>query len=128
MKTENTYSYPVEEKYIQKIVTKESPAHVICKGEDNISEYDLTNAVDFICSERTPIKAALSGEVVAVLDNMNKNWDKWEAPLHSVMNEIEQDGNYVVIEHKEKNSHNTVICHTRKCWSRKDKILKQEKQ
>lgn len=61
--------------------------------------YDLTHAVDFLCDEGTPIKAASDGEVVAMVDDVKENYSGWELPSEDVMPEEKQDGNYVVIKH-----------------------------
>jgi murein DD-endopeptidase MepM/ murein hydrolase activator NlpD len=68
----------------------------------NGETYDLTHAIDFLCNEGSSVKAALEGKVVFIQDGITKNWDKWDIPPEKVMQEDEQDGNYVFIEHANK--------------------------
>ena len=100
MKTKNLYSHPVENKYIRKIVTSESPAHRKYHSDEHNADYDLTHAIDFLCDVDTPIRAALDGKVVHVQDGLTKLWDKFDVPPKDYMSEDEQDGNYVVLEHE----------------------------
>jgi len=98
-KTINLYTYPVEKRYIKKIATTESPAHRRYYSEQHGAWYDLTHAVDFLCDEGTPIRAAFDGEIIAVVNNLTKNYDKRQPLAKHVLPEDEQDGNYVVIKH-----------------------------
>ncbi|MEM5781946.1 MAG: M23 family metallopeptidase [Candidatus Aenigmatarchaeota archaeon] len=98
MKTQNEYSYPIEKEHIQKILTKESPAHRKYKDK-NGTVYDLTHAVDFLCNEGTPVKAALDGTVVKIINNLTINYNKYEPPTEDILPIAEQDGNYVLIKH-----------------------------
>lgn len=96
MQTKNTYSRPVDISLVRK-VTSESPAHKrICVGK---TVYDLTRAVDFICEIETPVKVASDGKISDVFDGVTKNWDKYEVPPENYMSGLEQNGNFVVIEH-----------------------------
>ena len=99
MKSKNKYSYPIEQKFIKEISTTKSPAHRKYKSKNGVL-YDLRNAVDFLCGLNTPVKAAFDGEVVAIVDSLKKNHNKWEPPKN--MPEEEQDGNYAVLKHKNK--------------------------
>lgn len=101
MKTKNTYSYPVEESYIKKIITN-SPAHIIHHSKKFNAMCDLTHAVDFICDEGTPIKAALDGEIVTLVDDIKENYSGLGKPIEEVLSEEKQDGNYVIIKHVNK--------------------------
>ncbi len=96
MQTKNLYVYPIDKEYIKKILTK-APAHKVFRKND--VAYDLTHAIDFLCDEGTPVKAALEGEVIAVVDNIKENYHKFEPPKKDELPEEKQDGNYVVIKH-----------------------------
>ena len=98
MKTQNEYSYPIEKEHIQKILTKESPAHRKY-SDKNGTVYNLTHAVDFLCKEGTPVKAALDGIVIKIINNLTKNYNKHEPPTEDILPITEQDGNYVLIKH-----------------------------
>lgn len=98
MKTKNIYSYPIDKENIIKIITKEAPAHKIWHSDKGV--YDLTNAIDFLCNEGTPIKSALDGEVIDIVNNIKENYNKKEPPSKKIMPEEKQDGNYIVIKHK----------------------------
>lgn len=79
-KTKNAYFYPVEfSRY--RMYYRKSPAHV---GR-------LSNAVDFITPEGTPVRAALDGTVVDVKQDSDRG-----GPDKS----YEKDGNYIEIEHQ----------------------------
>lgn len=99
MKSKNSYSYPINKENIKKIATTESPAHIRYVSKETGETYDSTHAVDFLCDEGSPIKAALDGEVVFVKDDSQKNYNKWEIPTKEEMPESEQDGNHVAIKH-----------------------------
>jgi murein DD-endopeptidase MepM/ murein hydrolase activator NlpD len=100
MKTKNTYFYPLEKKIAESVTrTSKSPAHMKYRSKVNGATYDLTHAVDFFCAIGTPVRAALGGEVVRVVDGLKKNYDKFKPPTKKQMPEDEQDGNFVVIKH-----------------------------
>jgi len=99
METKNVYSLPVEEKFIERIV-KNSPAHIKFYSKFHKAWEDYTNAIDFICKEGTPIKAAFHGKVVRVKDGITKNWNKFTFPSKDLLSEEEWDGNFVVIKHE----------------------------
>lgn len=99
MKTRNIYYHPVDKRYIKEIVISKSPAHRKYHSDEHKADYDLTQAVDFLCDMGTPIKSALEGKVVHVQTGITKVWDKFNVPPREFMSEDEQDGNYVVIEH-----------------------------
>ncbi len=84
MKTKNLYVYPIDKKHIKRIVTR-APAHKVFEKNDAI--YDLTNAVDFICDEGTPVMAALEGVVVAVRDDVVENYNGTEPPTEEELPE-----------------------------------------
>lgn len=109
MKSKNFYSYPVEKKNIKKIITFGSPAHRKYFNEERNANFDLTHAVDFLCDEGTPIKVALDGKVISTQDGMTKNWDKHEIPPADFMKGYEQNGNFVVLKHK--NHEFSIYCH-----------------
>jgi murein DD-endopeptidase MepM/ murein hydrolase activator NlpD len=109
MRTRNRYSCPVEKRHIQRIVTSEAPAHIRYHSDEHDSDYDMTNAVDFLCSTGTPIKAALNGKVVQVQDGLTKRWDKTDVPPKDYMPEDEQKGNSVVLKHG--NNELSIYCH-----------------
>jgi murein DD-endopeptidase MepM/ murein hydrolase activator NlpD len=98
MITHNIYSRPIENEHVQKILTVESPGHRKYRDKDG-TLYDLTNAVDFLCSEGTPVKATLEGIVVKVVSNLTKNYGEYEPPTEDILSIAEQDGNYVLIKH-----------------------------
>ena len=58
--------------------------------------FDLTYAVDFLCSIGTPIKAAEKGIVVEKMEGVTVNYDKPEPPPEHVLPSKYQDGNYVI--------------------------------
>jgi murein DD-endopeptidase MepM/ murein hydrolase activator NlpD len=99
MNTHNIYSLPLDEDNVKKVLT-ESPAHRKYRDSEGFS-YDLTNAIDFLCKEGTPVNAALDGEVVKVVSNLTKNYDKMDPPKKSDLPENQQDGNYVLIKHRD---------------------------
>ncbi|VVB76328.1 Peptidase family M23 [Candidatus Tiddalikarchaeum anstoanum] len=105
----NKYSYPIEEKSILYITSK-SPAHK--KVLLNHEEYDLTNAIDFLCEEGTEVKAAFGGEVVTIFNEVNKNYNGFEEPSLDIMKQSEQDGNYVVLKHD--NNEFSIYSHLKK--------------
>ena len=96
----NTYSYPIEKKYIQKIDSETSPAHI--RKVKNGVTWDLTHAVDFLCDMGLPIKAAFDGVVFGLRDNLKANYNKETAPTGEELPEGEGDGNFVVIKHANK--------------------------
>jgi len=110
VKTQNVYSYPIEKGQIQKILTKESPAHRKY-SDKNGTTYDLTHAVDFLCKEGTPVKAALDGTVIKIINNLTKNYNKYEPPEEDILSIAEQDGNYVLIKHS--NNEFSICSHLR---------------
>lgn len=116
MESKNTYQLPINEKEIEYII-KDSPGHKIYKEEKEI--YDVTKAIDFLCKEGKNVNASLEGKVVAVSNNVIKNWNKEEEPAEDYMKKEEQDGNYVVIEHK--NNEFSIYSHLKK-----DSILVNE--
>ncbi|UCG95847.1 MAG: M23 family metallopeptidase, partial [archaeon] len=98
LETKNVYSYPIEERYIQKVVTKESPAHRVYKTAKGVT-FDLTNAFDFLCNIGTPVKVAFKGKVFDVRDDLKESYNGFKFPSEDVMPEEKQDGNFVVIRH-----------------------------
>ncbi len=101
MKTENIYSLPLAKSNILSWKT-DSPAHRKYHSTEHDADYDLTHAIDFLCHTGKPIKVALEGKVIAVVDGITKKWNKFEIPSKDFMKENEQDGNYVLIEHPNK--------------------------
>lgn len=99
MKTQNIYSCPIERRYLFEILTKESPAHRAYRDKNGIF-YDLTNAVDFLCKERTRVRAALCGEVVTIINNLTKNYNERKPPTEDILPIEEQNGNYVILKHE----------------------------
>ena len=97
--SKNKYLLPIKEEKFPYVVI-DSPAHIIVKEGEKI--YDLTKAMDFTCKEGTEIYAALSGKVTFILDKVNKTWNQDASPPEEAMKSEEQDGNYVVIEHSNK--------------------------
>jgi murein DD-endopeptidase MepM/ murein hydrolase activator NlpD len=110
METQNEYSYPIDSKLIEKMITSESPAHR--KYDDKDTSYDLTNAVDFLCIEGSPIMAASDGEVVRLMDGLTKNYNKFEPPSEVEMPVSEQDGNFVLMNHS--NNEFSIYSHLQK--------------
>ncbi|MDD5238972.1 MAG: M23 family metallopeptidase [Candidatus Nanoarchaeia archaeon] len=117
MKSKNAYEHPLKDKDILREFTKEPPSpkiHISKEGEvknvpghkrfvgEDGSLTDLTNAVDFLCKEGTPIKAAKEGKVFDVYTRCNENYSGIIPPTKKVLPEEKQDGNYVVIEHPNK--------------------------
>lgn len=98
MKTKNTYKYPIDKKNIKKIIKEGSPAHKIYRYKKN--EWDLTKAVDFICDEKTPVKASRKGRVYSIKDDVTENYKGFDEPDEDLLPKEKQDGNYVVIEHE----------------------------
>ncbi len=96
MKSRNSYGLPLEAGAIKKVLRK-APGHKVYHLEDG--DYDLTNAIDFLCDEGTPVRAAREGWVADVVTGVTKNYSGREEPPESVMPTSEQDGNYVVLEH-----------------------------
>lgn len=80
MKTKNVYRLPIDRKLIGRISYKESPAHV----------GPLRNSIDFIVPEGTPVKAALDGVVIDILDG---------SEIGGPQKKFEKYGNFVEIEH-----------------------------
>lgn len=95
----NKHHLPLEKENIRYVI-KDSPGHKIYK--EGAIVYDLTKAIDFLCKEGTSINATLEGKVVAVFNKVTKNWNKEEEPPIEHMKEEEQNGNYVVIEHNNR--------------------------
>ncbi|MBU3904828.1 MAG: M23 family metallopeptidase [Nanoarchaeota archaeon] len=109
MKTKNIYSYPINKKNIQNVITKESPGHILYHNEKTGFKFDLRNATDFLCDEGTSVIAALDGEVIAVIDNVTKNYDGMNPPIEDILSENEQVDNEIVIKHT--NGEFTDYCH-----------------
>ena len=109
METKNTYGRPIDGKNIRKIVTKESPAHIVYHSRKFGTEIDLRHAVDFICEEGTPVKAAFYGEVVALVDIVKENYSGWEIPAEKDLPEEKQEGNFVLLKHD--NEEFSTYCH-----------------
>lgn len=99
LETGNVYSCPIDENCIQEII-KNSPTHKLYR--DKSAVYDLTSSVDFLCKEGTPVKAALNGEVVAVVDEVRENIK--DPDLVPVTGGLEDRtaGNFVLIKHDNK--------------------------
>ena len=106
MKSENLYAKPLDEKDIKEI-KYDSPAHKKYTGK--YGTYDLTNAIDFLCDIGKSVKAAFNGVVIEIKDGITKVWQKFEKPNEDFMPEEEQDGNYIVIKHK--NGEFTIYSH-----------------
>ena len=81
MKSTNEYTYPIEQSKMVRMSASESPAHV---GK-------LKHAIDFICPEGTPIKAACDGVVIDIKQDSNKSGST---------EEYDKFGNYIEIQHK----------------------------
>lgn len=92
-KTRNEYYYPVRVTKKVRITYDESPAHT----------RRLKEAVDFIISEGTPIKAALDGIVVDV---------KQDSTIGGSDESFDQFGNYIEIQHQ--NEEYSIYEHIRK--------------
>lgn len=115
METKNLYSFPLNKGKILRKFTKAPPlpdiyidkqgiirnvpSHTKYVGNDSIT--DLTYACDFLCKEGTPIMAALDGEVFDLYSSVQKNYDKITPPPEDFMSEREQEGNYVVLKHRD---------------------------
>ena len=99
MQTKNIYTYPVEREHITRIITTEAPAHISYTNKEGVRR-DLTNAIDFLCENGTPVKAALDGVVIALMDNVTRNYSGYKFPSEDVLPENELDGNYVIIQHE----------------------------
>ena len=98
MKTQFRYNLPIESNFILEIKEK-APAHKLEFSKINPKIYfDITNAIDFICQLNTPIKAALSGEVIKIQHN-----DKKCNSYISDLNQDEEDGNYIILKHEFNN-------------------------
>jgi murein DD-endopeptidase MepM/ murein hydrolase activator NlpD len=93
-------------KFVSKVAV-ESPAHKVWTHKTFTA--DLTNSIDFICDEGTPVCAARSGKVCDLNAGVTKNWNKFETPPESSLTLKEQNGNFVVIEHD--NGEYTIYCH-----------------
>ncbi len=96
MKSRNIYHIPIREEQILHVII-DSPGHKVYKSGERVD--DGTKAVDFLCKEGVSVGAGLEGRVVAVFNNVIKNWDREEEPPRRYIKPEEQDGNYVVIEH-----------------------------
>lgn len=99
MRTKNIYYYPVKKTLIKKL-QKDSPAHRKYTSKVTGAAYDLTHAVDLLCDNGTEILAACDGQVIAMIDHLTRNWNKRKPPSKAEMPEDEQDGNYVIIKHR----------------------------
>jgi murein DD-endopeptidase MepM/ murein hydrolase activator NlpD len=97
MESQNTYHLPLDIKNIE-AVASDPRTHNKSVSKEGYS-YDLTNAIDFLCKEGSPIKAALEGKVVFIQDGITNSWHEWRVPPEDVLKESEQDGNFVLIEH-----------------------------
>ncbi len=92
--------YPIDRKNITKILYKKSPAHS-AKYKKGIYRY----AVDFVCAEGTPVKAAADGKIIEVVCDNNvggpeENFDRFANYI-----EIEHgNGEYSECEHLKMNS------------------------
>ena len=107
MKTKNIYSYPISKKsikdifFVKKRSRKPHPTHRKYKSKETGAIYDETRAIDFMCDEGTPVKAVLDGEVVRIIDGLTKRYGVFYPPQSKkIMSENEQDGNFIVIKHK----------------------------
>ena len=104
MKSLNIYSKPIEEKFL--VPAKGGPGKGLkiigreALGHRKFGEFDLSNALDFICDIESPIRAALDGEVFDIQDNVIKNYSGEKVPSEKLMSETEQDGNFVVLKHE----------------------------
>jgi len=100
MMTKNTYSKPIDEKYITGI-KYDSPTHRKFFSEKYKAFVDLTHAIDYSCNIGTPIKAMLNGEVVYIVDGLTKNYDKFKPePTEEQLPEDERLGNFIWLKHK----------------------------
>jgi murein DD-endopeptidase MepM/ murein hydrolase activator NlpD len=97
MLTKNHYNLPLDKKHIKKTITNEAPGHIIYK-EKTGAEYDLTNAVDFLCDIGTPIKAAVDGEIIHIY-NKSKNTILLNKLNKNTGFDEEQEGNLIIIKH-----------------------------
>ena len=88
METRNTYAYPIDERDIVRMLTTESESHRVFK--EKTGSFDLSKAVDFLCKEGTPIKAAFEGKIVKIKNSVGS---KDILPLEK------QDDNHVIIRH-----------------------------
>lgn len=97
METRNIYSYPIDEKNIARIITTESESHRIFKEKN--SSFDLSRAVDFLCNEGTPVKAALEGKIVKIRNTIRRNHDELGLPSKDIPLAKKEDDNHVIIKH-----------------------------
>jgi len=81
MKTKNKYKYPVAISEEVKMSYDESPAHT----------GNLKYAVDFICKEGTPVKAAADGVVIDLKSNSDVGGES---------RDLDSLGNFIEIEHE----------------------------
>ncbi|MBI3190299.1 M23 family metallopeptidase [archaeon] len=91
----NSYALPIDKNSIKDTKTTESPAHKIY-----YDAYDWTKAIDFLCDEETPVKAAMDGMIYFLETGVTKNYDGKKEPRRDIMPENDHTGNYIVLEHK----------------------------
>ena len=93
-KSKNEYLYPIDPRNIARISYDESPAHI----------EKLKHAVDFICNEGTPVRAALDGTVVDVKQDSELGGENKSFDLVGNYIEIKHaNGEYSICEHIQKN-------------------------
>lgn len=95
MKAKNKYLHPIGEGLATHITDK-SQAHRKFTTDRGIT-FDLTKAIDYICPEDTPIRAAFTGKIVYVSDKVVNNYNKVESLDKVPISEL--DGNTVMIKH-----------------------------
>lgn len=102
------YGLPIDPENII-VVISDPRTHkkgIVNEGTPEEYSYDLIKALDFKCEEGTPIKAALEGKVVRIVNGMTANWNQWREPTRREIEELEQgpydpDGNFAAIEHSD---------------------------